>query len=290
MEQRYLQLRWSTTGRLALARVAGTRLAAERQLARVGGRRLLLFNVVDDHIHAVVDVTGRSRRRFLQALTQGVRKGAGVPPLDPVWWEPVTERRHLFHLVRYIATQASHHGLTPHDATWSGGCLMDLLGARRLDGYEPAVLLHALPRLDERALLGLAGLSAWPAADVAEHEPSDVVDAALATVGHLSLSGSGEWVRQARVAGCQLAREAGARVPWLALALGTSRRTVYRALLEPAEKVWTDAILRQLALRTARGPRAPEPGEGPGLVPGTLQRGDGSRPPRAFPQTMQWPR
>lgn len=144
-------------GRQALARTEAERRAVVRALGRVGGSSLLLFNVVDDHLHLVVRdarpaVVGRSIRLALRGLR---------PELawKPTHVEPVGNRAYLRSLVRYVFQQSSGLGLEG-DALWSGSSFQDLVGARVVPGIRPGGIFEELPRLRWGDVFGWVGVSA----------------------------------------------------------------------------------------------------------------------------------
>ena len=99
---------WSTDGELA---------GLLRGMGRVGGRSLLLFCVVDDHVHLVCRGSraeaGRLARRL--AVVVGSRPGGRMAPTDI---RAVSGRPHLYGLVEYVPRQPVRHGLGVHPAGW----------------------------------------------------------------------------------------------------------------------------------------------------------------------------
>ena len=138
-----------------------------------------------------------------------------------------------------------------HPAGWPGSCFWDLVGARRLPGFDPSALLRELPRLDEgrfwravglergaprpvEAVVALGVSASWFAACDAlacdpAHRTPDAVDA--------------------RAVVTRLALEADLRPRRVALDLGVSERGVrdlaHRAVAESTQA----AIHAQLDLR-----------------------------------------
>ena len=127
-------------------------LSAVRAIARVGGNRLLLFCVVDDHGHFIVTAEVGDAGRFASGLSRALT-AAGAAPLQRAHVRPVGDRRHLETLVAYLVRQPSHHGLRGGEALWVGSCAQDLLGVRRLAGFEPSRIADLLPRLDVPAVV-----------------------------------------------------------------------------------------------------------------------------------------
>ncbi len=146
-------------GRKALARTESERRAVVRMLARLAGDSLLLFNVVDDHLHLVV----RARQPGRLGRSVGLGLGGLRPELRLKRAHPelVDSRSYLRFLVRYVYQQSGEKGLGP-DATWSGSSFQDLVGARRLPGLDRLALFEELPRLRMREVFPLVGLKPRP--------------------------------------------------------------------------------------------------------------------------------
>lgn len=140
-------------------------LRALHALARVAGKVMLLFSIVDDHLHLVsagdIEFTRRLRQSILQALTPIADVALGAS-----WVGPVRGRKHLLRLVRYHVVQVVKHNVQrAHPALWSGSCFQDLAGARLLPGLELQTGEN-LPREQIKAFacqeVGLPGFSAPP--------------------------------------------------------------------------------------------------------------------------------
>ncbi len=168
----------ASAGRITLFPEPAELLDAVRVLARVAGPRLLLFSVVDDHLHVVLQSEPESTRHAASGLSRALR-AAGAPPLARAHVRPVDGRSHLETLVGYLVRQPVKHGLIAPVATWAGTCAPDLLGARLLPGFDPTAIARALPRVDVpaqvRRVLGVGPLEevyadhreAWLAAHAA---------------------------------------------------------------------------------------------------------------------------
>jgi len=170
-------LTFSSDGRSALFPDEALRCRAVRTVLRVAGRQLLLFCIVDDHVHVVVLCEADRVGRLARALLLALRPVAG-PALAPAFVRPVEGRSHLLWLVRYCLRQPLKHGIGVHPALWTGSCFLDLVGARVVEGFTPS-LREALPRLRLRTLFEHVGLEARPL------EPLD--DQALRAVGSAHL-------------------------------------------------------------------------------------------------------
>ncbi len=122
---------WSTQGRRPIAPDEARRRALLRAVVDRTGAVLVLFSIVDDHLHVWL-IGGRP------ALVAAVRsigyalRALAAAPVQAPHVEPVERRGHAEWLVAYLLTQTTHHGIATHPAAWSGAALPDLLGARRI--------------------------------------------------------------------------------------------------------------------------------------------------------------
>jgi len=242
-------------GRAVLAPNEAERRRIVRALARRHGQRVLLFALVDDHLHAVLAaLRARMAARGLRATL-----GAATPvALEEAHVRPVESRRHLESLVAYLLKQPTRHGLPEPAALWSGSAFLDLVGARRLPGFDPRLLLRHLPRFRLRDVfpaVGLEPLPLRPAGDAALERlgPRRLVDLAAAVhVAPPDLSGRSDAVVAARALAIQTARGTGVSLARLAELLRLGRQTVWRLANRPLDP----ADLRALRLRLALEERA----------------------------------
>ncbi len=229
-------------GRFPLSRT----LAIIATIVRVCGDVLLLFAVVDDHVHLVLIgerfEVGRRTSGLVRALEAS---------LEPARVRPVADRAHLRRLVGYVAGQPRHHGA----GSWEGTCLPDLLGARRL-GFDAGRLAAQLPRenLGALALEGAGfGVSAIaPAGDalVRTHGAVRGYRSALAAAG-LAERGGRTPLRVAVDRGWRhLAAQAGLHLD-AREAAGIAQRTWQRLATEPVDSAWVAAIRRSIAFEVA---------------------------------------
>jgi hypothetical protein len=142
------QLTFAAIGRTRLYPRAVERLAAVRTVARVGGDALRLFSIVDEHVHTVVAADRVAAGHLASAMARALGALPGAATLAPVHVSAVNGRSHLETLVRYLIQQPHHHGISVHPALWSGACLPDLAGARRIPGFDRQGIIDDLPRLD----------------------------------------------------------------------------------------------------------------------------------------------
>ncbi|RME22006.1 MAG: hypothetical protein D6798_16865 [Deltaproteobacteria bacterium] len=228
------------------------RRQAVRALARVGGPALLLFCVVDDHVHVVVlcddDRVGVLARSLLLAL----RPLAG-PGISPAHVRPVQGRSHLMWLVGYCLAQPSKHRIGAHPALWSGSCFLDLVGARVLPGYAPP-LREALPRLRGRVCFEHVGLPARPLQPLDDDALREVTATALVAAASAALAappdlpGNSALVVTCRRAVAQLGKAAGFTAAQLARALRIQPNAVRRLARAPVPPGVLPAVRRRLAL------------------------------------------
>jgi hypothetical protein len=143
----HCQITLSTIGRERMFATAEQRVVAARAIARVGGAALRLFSIVDDHQHLVVACEVASASRLAGTFVRSLALLPGTARLAPSHVARVNDRTHLITLVRYVIQQPVHHGLGDA-ASWNGSCLADLVGARRLPGFDATALAADLPRLD----------------------------------------------------------------------------------------------------------------------------------------------
>ena len=242
-------------GRQALFPSEAERRLAVRTLARVGGASIVLFSVVDEHVHVVANLEPEGEGRLARALLLALRPLTSVS-LDPARVRPVEGRSHLERLVRYVLQQPVHHGIPTHPALWTGSCFPDLVGARILPGFQ-ATLAEFLPRLPQAALFGAVGLSVTDGrptpTDTLRHlGATRIRDAATAVLAvGPDLEGRADDVVAVQAATCLLAQEAGIARREVASAIGVPLRTAQRRVhhVVPAEIL--DAVRVHLALEEA---------------------------------------
>jgi hypothetical protein len=125
-------------------------------LARTARGKLVLFCIVDEHVHVVLAVESRAEAGHVgRALRRSLQNAAGVA-LGPAFIRPIKTRSHAEWLARnYIVAQPKKHGLPHHPALYSGSCFQDLVGARRLLDLR---IDDLMPRFDVRDVLTTVGL------------------------------------------------------------------------------------------------------------------------------------
>jgi hypothetical protein len=262
----------ASEGRAPLFPSDRRRLDAVRALARVAGGRMALFFVADDHVHLVVHApesgVGRLGRDLLLAL-----RAVAEAPIQPGRPKPVAGRDHMRTLLRYVLTQTSHHRIPVHPALWTGSCVPDLLGARRIPGLD-LQLGEALPRAGEGEVLEAVELDSAPLVPADDAllrglGPARIAAAAARAAG-VVLEGRSAPVVEARTAAVQLGRALGLPPSLLAEVLGVTPRSVGYLTARPAPEALLAAVRRRVALdeRVASQPLLlAEPAPPPWVLP-----------------------
>jgi hypothetical protein len=238
-----------------------TRLAATRRIARHFGPFLLWFCLADTHWHGLIEIQP-GRAGFVARDFALVLQALGTGPFQAPHLKPVESRAHLVSCFRYILGNREHHGLGGDSLADPGSCAPDLVGARRLAGFDPEAWRPHLPRLQPRELYEKAGLAlAPPASDEAVRAlgAARLVEAAAAAIGRTALVGNTPDVVAARVAVVKVGSATGYPNTELAWALSVRRQGIpeRRHLEAPALE---DALRRRitfdafLAARPARRP------------------------------------
>jgi hypothetical protein len=239
-------------GRLTLFPDEQTVRTCVRTLGRIASNRLLLFSLVDDHLHQL----SAGSRSSVGQLARGIALTIGhhvAPELAPTYTKVVDTRRYLRHLVDYFLQQAPHHDLAVHPALWGGSCFLDLVGARIVPGLTLR-LGHWLPRLRLRDLLEAVGLPPHP-----QHPADDdtlrklgafriASAAAAATCTGPTLAGRDRLTVLARATAATLAQQSGISRREIADALGTTARTMRRLLDHPPDVKLVRATRIRLSL------------------------------------------
>jgi len=232
------------------------RLASVHALLRIAAPVLLLWCIVDDHLHLVIAGTRPEAGRLAQRLHLALAAIMPDAEFEAARIRPVEDRHHLVTLVPYVLAQTRKHDLPFHPARWDGSCFQDLVGARRLCHFDARPLAQALPRLTRDQILAAVDAPPWSLRPVDDDRvrataPAALAEAAAAAVGLPRLQGRTEAAVEARCVVLHLARRAEWPVSHLAPLLrvhpGSARRLVARA---PDPKL-EDAVRRQIALRAA---------------------------------------
>lgn len=245
-------LTYSSDGRFPLFPDESGRRAAVRALARVAGKSMVLFCIVDEHVHVVLLCQGKKEASSLGVGILFALRPLASAHMEPPYPRPVKTRSHLNWLLRYVLTQPTHHGLQVSPALWSGSCFQDLSGARVLAGLELKTT-EAIPRLQWRDVLSIVGLPGGdrgicPATntEVREAGASRIVVVVASALGAgPRLAGKTPLVVQARRSAIALCDQAGIARTEVCWALGLSLRSARRLAKDPVEEF----VLRAARLR-----------------------------------------
>ena len=248
------------------ARNRGTLLPREasrregvRRLAQLAGEEMLLFSIVHDHVHVVL----AGDRARVGAVAAGMHKT--LRPLVRVALaaariRAVAGRSHLWWLVRYVLGQPQHHGIDAHPALWTGSCLPDLIGARRVSGLQLRIREH-LPELQWVALARCVDLSSdrlMPASPEQMRAAGVAMLTRCATsalAADPSLAGNSPLlVRTRKVVAC-LASESGFHPRDVAWALGVTLRGERRLRAAAVDEADLIAVRVRLALELVAASR-----------------------------------
>ncbi|GDX82590.1 hypothetical protein LBMAG42_44010 [Deltaproteobacteria bacterium] len=253
---------WATQGRQPAFPAEEARRAVLRALASVGGRDIVLFAIVDDHVHLVV-IASPARLRRLQGALSKVLNNRSAAPFSPPFVKEVVTRSHMNALVGYCLNQFAHHGLADDPATATGSCFADLIGARRLPGLSLPIST-ALPRFrlrdayeavrlgDELGLADDAELRRLGAARLAE------LVAETLGVGP-GFAGNKAGVAEARRVAARLALDAGFRPRDIAEPLGITAIASARLAARPVEEADLRAVRKRVTLIAAAAGRVRAP-------------------------------
>ncbi len=242
--------------RLADDRVIAPDRAARRRIAarfarfgRAGG--LLVFRVADTHIHLVAVGARATVTRMVRAVELGLRADLSLTVRwDQARYVPIRDQHHLERAFHYALRNEARHGLQM-DVLQDGSALADLLGLRISALYLPERVRRVLPRVTRADLLSHLGVDTLVPSEL----PVDLLDAAMAALGHTELGGhQGKRARIAAVHACP-----GTSAAALAHPLGVTERTVQRYRSLVAEPLAVRAVQLQLGLRLNRGSAALSP-------------------------------
>lgn len=210
----------------------GPRRAALHVLGHQLGGRIVVFALVDDHIHLVLLASPAEVGTLVRNLTFALAPLVS-PALQPPHVETVTDDGHLRSLVRYALEQPVHHGVGEHPALASGSCYAEIVGARAVPGLA-LQLEKVFPREATRPELG-------PIVGVVTPAPALVSPltvrrlgayrltlAAAFAAGIASLEGQEPHAIAARRVVVHLGSEAGIEPAELAFAMGIDPNSVRR--------------------------------------------------------------
>lgn len=223
---------FSSATRHALFPGAPLRRAALRRVIALAAGELVLYSLVDDHLHLVTHCSVSRAPVLERAIVLALRPL--VMGQISTHRRPVEGRSHLLSLLRYHLNQVVKHdieGACP--ALWEGSCFQDLSGARRLVDIRPrlAELLPRAGRLLPHELVGLPRREIEPASDRVLRRAGVDRLASAAGVSLLTgpaLTGRTRQVVLARRATAQLAAGAGISSMELRWFFDADQSTVWR--------------------------------------------------------------
>jgi hypothetical protein len=250
-------LTFGADGRNVLFRDEASRLAAIRRLAYKAGTDIVVFCLVDEHVHVAVTGDRPKAGRLARSILLAMRPWT-VVPLDPAKIRPVANRFHLQRLVPYVLSQSVRHHLPVHPALWSGSCFADLVGARAIESLNLQVA-RVLPRFRLREALSAVGL---PKAELTTPSFDEIrrlgafritqAAAAALCVPH-PLQGRTTPTSLARAAACQVAHAAGVPRSEVSHALGITRRAIRQLVNRPINARVLRSVYRRLGLELLVG-------------------------------------
>jgi hypothetical protein len=241
----------SSIDRSALFIDEAARRCAVRSVVRVAGAALILFCVVDDHVHVVIVCLRERLPRMRAGLLRALEASSGARLASHA--SAVENRAHLNRLVAYVLGQTDHHGVGGHPATWSGSCYWDLVGARLLAqlGERARIVLPRLREGDLHRLVGLPPERVTPAndEDVWRAGVDRIVrSAALVFAADAELTDRSTPTVLARRAAVHLADEVGVPRADIVRALELTRQRVGQLAHERVEASALRAIRLQLTI------------------------------------------
>lgn len=249
------QLGIASTTRHSLFPSEALRLRAVLNIVRIFRDVLVMFCVVDDHVHVIVICDERDCWVHARSFKLSMAAVAAVPT-KPVHIEPVHGRNHMESVHRYVLRQPSHHGLPGHQALWTGSCFPDLVGARWIPNLDLRIA-DVLPRYGAEHACRKVGLSIQDLAPLPLDEVRSAGPRALALASAAACasdpatkSKNAQSVLARRVA-CTLARQSGMPTKEIAWALDLHPSNARKLVAKPPPTSALLAARRRLALERA---------------------------------------
>lgn len=255
-------LTWATVGRQPAFPTESARRDVLSAIARVGGRDIVLFAIVDDHVH-IVAIVEPERLGRLRASVSRVLGARSAAPIASSRVTPVETRQHAENLVKYSLNQFEHHGLSDDPAVATGSCFPDIVGARRVPGLS-LQLSAALPRFRKREAYAVVGIAdeLQPAtdADVRGLGPVRLADLVAQTFAIApGYVGNTPTVAMARRVAARLAADVGIRPCDIALPLGITPIAAARLVKRVVDEESIRAVRLRIALEFAASVRPAKP-------------------------------
>lgn len=248
----FWHLTFASTTRHTLFPTEAQRRAALSKIVSIAGAELLLYDVVDDHLHLVIWCSEARKTALLRALLLALRPIASTE-LAAGHPKRIEGRSHLLSLVRYLLLQVEKHGLAVHPALWAGSCFQDLVGARCVLPLG-ARLARALPRLRLSMVQEIVGIPARPIESISlEHVRALGATRLVAAAGSAllvgpELGGKSPSVMRAKRVVAQLGWAAKIPTRELAWAVGADASSLRRWKDAPSESKHLRAVGIRLAL------------------------------------------
>jgi hypothetical protein len=247
----FFHLTFASEGRMPLFTTESQRCAGLHALARSARGKLVLFCIVDEHVHVVLAVGSRAEAGHIgRALRRSLGNAAGVE-LGPAFIRPIKTRSHAEWLARnYIVAQPKKHGLPDHPALYSGSCFQDLVGARQLVDLRIDALL---PRFDVRHVLDTVGLPRRPIEPLAPDAirrlgVGRIADASMSVLALADLASRSRPNVAARRVAVHISDEVGIARPEIGHVLNLGLRSVRKIAALEADAALSRAVAIRLAL------------------------------------------
>lgn len=216
---------------------------------------LLLFCIVEEHLHAVNKAEPSRAGRQAQAIRSAMKPLVDAE-LQPAFKRLVKDRGYLAWLIRYHVRQPIKHKVKEHAALWSGSCFQDLVGARYVPGLALPIA-KSLPQYSVKTVLSHLNLN--PSAVVPLGNDTIralgarrlVSAAASAVAAGPRLDNREAESLHAKRAAALLAREVGISEDEITWALPVSKKSVQRATPREGDDKRLRAIRIRLALEVA---------------------------------------
>lgn len=239
------------------------RRAAIRRLADLMGAELVLFSLVDDHLHVVLRCSRTVAGVRARALI-GAWRALGATSIEHRDTRPVENRAHMLRLVSYFVKQVQHHGLVGAQAAlWTGSCFLDLVGARAIGALDlPGRLVSILPRYDLREAYACVGMDTMELRPLGRDRVRELGAARIAVASAAAhcvgpqLRGRLPAVVSARRTAVGIGAWAGFPAGEMAWALGITPRGVRKLLAQGAPENVVRATHLRLALEERLAPLA----------------------------------
>ncbi len=229
--------------------------AAVRLVLAVGlPRGLVIFCVVDDHLHTLLASDRDAAAETMRRLQVAFARHADLPAaFEAPRFKRIADREHLWRTVPYILRQ-THRLQPPTEPFWEGSAAPDLAGLRWPGRPLRERLLRHLPELREEAVFHWLGagsdvVSGW-GDQIPREQLAVLARAAAAAFAIPTVRAGGALGQLAIRAAC---RAVSHEVPTILLAttLGIAPRAALAGRTAQVDPDAVGAVLRQAWLRVA---------------------------------------